>query len=463
VSDPVTISAASPLLERVIETSGVIVAALSGIDGARRKGMDAVGAYTIGLVTAFGGGTLRDLLIDRRPFYWVAHDHLLVIVAILAVVLLYVRPLARLHGTGIARATVVALDTAALGLFTMIGTAFAMHAERPMPPVACVLLGVMSGCFGGVCRDVLLNETPAVFMPGELYASAAGFGSAAYLVAVRCELPEAAATVIGVVVCAVVRVVSHHWRVHLPGPTPTAEDGTIEEAVRREEWRFVPTLGESAPSRPLEVAVHPLRSPRIVVLLPGYDGSIDGYAEKYTKIAELLRARGVGAVVRSGNPIVAGQAFEVTCRARVRGLLGELAARAPSICGHATPDVLLVGVSAGASAMAAEGAGYPQVKRMLLLAPSHDAGSAAVEDGLARFTGELFVVVGADDEVVGDLPAKLLPLATKAARRELRVVPGCDHLFRGARNGRVMSHAPLWAFLGEGDGPDPERGIHLYD
>lgn len=230
-------------------------------------------------------------------------------------------------------------------------------------------------------------------------------------------------------------------------------------AVREEDWRFeldgVPL--------PLPVAIHPLRAPRVVLILPGYDGAIDGYQDKYVKVAELLRQRGVGAVVRTGNHVVPGFGFEATCLARLRGLLGEIARRAASLCDHARPELYLLGVSAGASAMAALGHEWPAVRKMLLVAPSADAGPERVEAGLAAFTGELFVVAGEEDEVVGDYPRALPLLATRAARRELRLVPGCDHQFRGAQNGRIFSQAPLWAFLGDEPFPDPRRGIHLYD
>jgi pimeloyl-ACP methyl ester carboxylesterase len=232
----------------------------------------------------------------------------------------------------------------------------------------------------------------------------------------------------------------------------------LSSAPRAETWSFGVGHGDKH-----DVLIHAASSPRIVILLPGHGGSIDGYAGKYRVLADHLRARGVGAVVRSANTAVHGQAFEVTCRNRARDLIEGTIARGAAICGQEVPELLLLGVSAGASAFAAEAAKHPQVRRMLLLAPSYDAGRAAVAEGLLRFQGELYVVVGADDEVVGDLPRQLVELASSATRRELRVIEGCDHMFRGEVNGRVLSHAPLWAFLGEGDGPDPARGIKLYD
>jgi hypothetical protein len=232
----------------------------------------------------------------------------------------------------------------------------------------------------------------------------------------------------------------------------------LASAPRAETWSF--GLG---PADQLEVAIHAASSPRIVVFLPAHGDPIDGLTKRFVKLADHLRARGVGAVVRSANPTVRGQEFDVTCRARARDLIDGVVARAVAICGQESPEVLLVGVSAGASAFAAEGPNHAQVRRMLLIAPTYEAGRAAVAEGLLRFRGELYVVVGEDDDIAGDAPKQLVSLASSSMRSELRVVPGCDHLLRGEKNGRMLSHAPLWAFLGDGDGPDPSKGVKLYD
>jgi pimeloyl-ACP methyl ester carboxylesterase len=239
--------------------------------------------------------------------------------------------------------------------------------------------------------------------------------------------------------------------------------GGLDPAVREETWRFDPSWDRGGVERDQWVVVHPLASPRIVIMVPGYEGTIDGYRQKYAKIAAHLVQRGVGAVVRSGNPVVPGFPFETTCKTHLRGVAEGALARARSICGHESPSLLLLGWSAGASAVAAMAPDLPRVERVLLMAPSGDAGDEAVVDGLCRFTGHLFVVAGERDEVVGDLPRELFGYAERARSKQLVVLPDCDHQFRGDRNGRIMSHAPLWAFADEEGFPDPALGIALYD
>lgn len=157
-------------LTRTFEIAAVIFAALSGIVDARRKQLDLVGAFVVGLLTAFGGGTLRDVLLDRRPLFWVARPGYTVLVLVLAVVYVYTPGVAR---TLRARTFVVIaelFDAAALALFGGLGVQAAL--ELRTPAFVAVLFGVMTGAAGGVLRDVVLNEVPMLFRPvTQLYAT----------------------------------------------------------------------------------------------------------------------------------------------------------------------------------------------------------------------------------------------------------------------------------------------------
>ena len=93
----------------------------------------------------------------------------------------------------------------------------------------------------------------------------------------------------------------------------------LDRTVREETWRFDPSWDRSGEERDLRVAVHPAESSRIVIMLPGFNGTLDGYEQKYAKIAALLVERGVGAVVRSSNQVVSGYPFETTCKTVLRG------------------------------------------------------------------------------------------------------------------------------------------------
>jgi uncharacterized membrane protein YeiH len=147
-----------------LEAAAVLVSALSGMITAARKGMDIVGTYCLAVVTAFGGGTLRDLLIDRRPFFWAQHEEHLLVIAVLCVGFVYSRFFhARVHQW---HRQAVLIDAMGLALFTLTGVSFALH--KGMPPFVASLVGVITGTFGGVMRDVVSSEIPVVFRPGEL-------------------------------------------------------------------------------------------------------------------------------------------------------------------------------------------------------------------------------------------------------------------------------------------------------
>src|SRR5471030_2348640 len=151
----------------LLEGSAVIVAALSAMITAAKKEMDFVGVYALALVTSFGGGTIRDLLLDRRPFFWVERWEYLVIVLALCVPFVYSRKLYRWSTTLVARAQII--DALGLGFFVISGTELAARAG--MPAIVCALLGVVTGTGGGVIRDLIIIEIPALFKHGRLHAT----------------------------------------------------------------------------------------------------------------------------------------------------------------------------------------------------------------------------------------------------------------------------------------------------
>ena len=201
-------------LTAAVETAAVLVSALAGMIAAARKRMDIVGTYCLAAITAFGGGTLRDLLIDRRPFFWVRHQEYLWILAGLCAAFVYVRPfhtrVSRWHDEA------VAIDAMSLALFTLSGVGFALGSGMPM--LVASLIGVITGTFGGVLRDVVSNEIPVVFRPGSLYAVSSFAGAWVFLGGVRVGLPHA--LVAGLAFCSIValRLVSVRFGVRVPDP-----------------------------------------------------------------------------------------------------------------------------------------------------------------------------------------------------------------------------------------------------
>ena len=172
------------------------------------------GVYTLALVTSFGGGTIRDLLIDRRPFFWVERWEYLVIVFALCVPFVYSRSLYRWSTTLVARADLI--DALGLGFFTVSGTALAM--KEGMPAIICALMGVVTGTGGGVLRDVITNEIPNLFKHGRLHAVAAIVGAVLYLGLLALGAPDAISAGAAVIVIVTLRLTALWGGAALPRP-----------------------------------------------------------------------------------------------------------------------------------------------------------------------------------------------------------------------------------------------------
>ncbi len=163
----------------LIETLATVAFATTGVLEAARKRLDVVGVCVVSSLAAFGGGTLRDILLDRRPFFWVSHWELLLVVLVFAVLALsfmrskHFEPTERL---------IRLPDAIGLGLFTASGTQIALSMQ--MPALVAVLMGVMTAVFGGVLRDVFCNDIPKVFHDHRPYAICA---FVAGCIAVTCD------------------------------------------------------------------------------------------------------------------------------------------------------------------------------------------------------------------------------------------------------------------------------------
>lgn len=195
-------------LPLVFDLVAVGVFAISGTLAAARKNLDIVGVIAIATVTAVGGGTLRDVLLDRHPIFWIGHGTtLLVIVGAAALTLLYVRfrpPPDQL---------LVIPDALGLAVYTIVGTQ--LSEDIGCAPPAAIALGVMTGTAGGVIRDMLCNEVPVLFQGGYLYATAAMFG-AALCVVLEPVIGIDPAAYVGMTTIAIVRLVSVVYRWNMP-------------------------------------------------------------------------------------------------------------------------------------------------------------------------------------------------------------------------------------------------------
>jgi uncharacterized membrane protein YeiH len=185
------------------------VFAVSGVLTAGRKSLDWLGVAVIAVVTAIGGGTLRDVLLNRYPIFWIAEPaYLLVILVATAVTLFYV------HFRAPNRRALLIADALGLAFFTIGGVQIAEQAG--LSGLLAVLMGTITGVAGGMIRDVLCAEIPLILRRGQLYASSTIVGATLYLTLERSGISRDAAALLGMGTIVIVRFVSILWRLELP-------------------------------------------------------------------------------------------------------------------------------------------------------------------------------------------------------------------------------------------------------
>lgn len=191
----------------IIEVLGTIAFAISGIRLAAAKRFDWFGAYVVGLVTAIGGGTLRDLLLDV-PVFWMLTPMYL---SVTGISLLTVIVFQRLLVGGLR--TLFIFDAIGLALFVVVGIEKTL--SLAYPTWVAVVMGIITGSFGGVIRDILINEEP-LFFRKDIYATACLAGGVIYwllsLLPIAAWIPQiaCAGTVVGL------RIAAAHYKWSLP-------------------------------------------------------------------------------------------------------------------------------------------------------------------------------------------------------------------------------------------------------
>ncbi len=154
----------------LLDYASVLIFALTGALVASRAQLDIVGFAFIASLTAVGGGTMRDMMLDRHPIFWMG-DPTYILIAVSAAVLIFFTA----HLVESRYRWLLWLDSFALAVAVPAGVSAALMMAQPLPIV--VLMGVATGCLGGLMRDVVIGEVPLVLRKGELYVSAAFVGS----------------------------------------------------------------------------------------------------------------------------------------------------------------------------------------------------------------------------------------------------------------------------------------------
>lgn len=195
-------------LVRILDFAGVGVFAVSGALAAGHKRLDLVGVAVIATVTAIGGGTLRDLLMNRAVFWFADPAYLAAIFIAAPLTMLYVRyrdpPLRQLE----------IADALGLALFSISGARVAETAA--LPGLIVVVVATITGTFGGVLRDVLCNEIPMILQRGNMYASTVVVGASLYVLLQTLGVDRDLASYAGMASIAALRLAAIWWNLTLP-------------------------------------------------------------------------------------------------------------------------------------------------------------------------------------------------------------------------------------------------------
>lgn len=191
-----------------IELAGVAVFAVSGALAAGRKSLDLLGVVVIAWVTATGGGTLRDLLLDR-PVFWIQQPQFLVVALVAALLTVpyvrFARPPEKL---------LLLADALGLALASILGAQIAIALGQP--GLIAVVMGTITGAFGGLLRDVLCNEIPMILQKGNIYATAAISGCVLMVLLLHFGVPAPVAAAAGMILVAALRIAAIVFGLSLP-------------------------------------------------------------------------------------------------------------------------------------------------------------------------------------------------------------------------------------------------------
>ncbi|HVG16602.1 MAG TPA: trimeric intracellular cation channel family protein [Chitinophagaceae bacterium] len=191
----------------ILDLAGTFAFAVSGVRLASGKHIDWFGAYIIGLATAIGGGTIRDLLLDVTPFWMLDGKYFLTTGVALLLTILFKEKIFRWPNT------LFLFDAIGLGLFTVVGLTKSMEAGLSF--WVCIVMGTITGSLGGVIRDVLLNEVP-LLLRKDIYALACVAGGAVYVVCEHFNFSSVLTEILAVVTVIVTRVIALRFGIHLP-------------------------------------------------------------------------------------------------------------------------------------------------------------------------------------------------------------------------------------------------------
>ncbi len=191
----------------IIEILGTVAFAMSGAFAAMQKRFDVFGVLIIAFVTAVGGGTIRDVLLDK-PVFWTKDIFICGVIFLSTIAAIFIKSIEKNF-----KVTLFLFDSIGLGLFTIIGIQKGLQAD--LHPIICITLGTITGCFGGIIRDILLNRIPLIFRK-EIYATACIVGGAFFILLEKySSFTLSFSQISTILVIVIIRTLSlkYHWKI----------------------------------------------------------------------------------------------------------------------------------------------------------------------------------------------------------------------------------------------------------
>jgi uncharacterized membrane protein YeiH len=193
---------------QAIEILGTISFAISGSFAAMQRRLDPFGVLIIAFVTSIGGGTVRDLLLGDTPVAWMRDVNYCLLILLSSIATIFFKTHIKKF-----KVTLFLFDSMGLGLFTILGVQKGI--SFGLSPGICIALGTITGCFGGIIRDTLLNTIPLIFRK-EVYATACILGGLLYFLLLYFNLKEDIAKVVVIAVIFAFRIIVVRYKLTLP-------------------------------------------------------------------------------------------------------------------------------------------------------------------------------------------------------------------------------------------------------
>ena len=192
----------------LLDIIGTMAFAMSGALTAMNKKLDPFGVFIIAFVTAVGGGTLRDIMIGNLPVSWLTNSTATIVIFFSAIVTMFFGRYLKHLTTAL-----FLFDALGLGLFTVVGIKLGI--EKNFSMGVCITLGTITACFGGVVRDVLLNNIPLLFRK-EIYAMACIAGGLIYFLLRQMNIDADLVTILCILLIFIIRVIAVRYKISLP-------------------------------------------------------------------------------------------------------------------------------------------------------------------------------------------------------------------------------------------------------